>query len=398
MPAEQRPSGTGRVRQLSGRVAGAPGRLARTLQRARRHAGHEREVVLLVAKSTVAAVVAWQLANLLGVSAATFAPFSALLVVQSTVYRSVVNSLRLVVAVLAGVLAAGAVGPLLGVHPGSFALLVFAGLLVGQWRRLGAQGMQVPVAAIFAYSYMSSGQPLVLRDIVVTVLIGAGVGVVTNLVLAPSMRYRDAARGMLEMSWSIREVLADVAEGLRGGVPSSEQAEDWLRRTRNLDETLSRARSAIEHGAESVRLNPRRLLSRSPGSPSFAGYRTTAEALGRAAEQVRTVAYELTFTARDEQRQGGRYGRFLRSYGSLLDCAVEALDALGRADSGGRQGLDEHVECGRKIFRELAEDVDAKDLDSPDQWPVYGSLITAAQRLLDEFDHAQRWGSVPVSS
>ncbi|MQA12927.1 MAG: hypothetical protein GEV09_01820 [Pseudonocardiaceae bacterium] len=41
--------------------------------------------MLLVVKSTIAAVVSWAVANQLGMSSATFAPFSALLVVQSTV-------------------------------------------------------------------------------------------------------------------------------------------------------------------------------------------------------------------------------------------------------------------------------------------------------------------------
>jgi hypothetical protein len=401
MSAGRRSAGRSRVRQLYDRVTGAPGELLVTLRRAESHAGHEREVVLLVAKSTVAAVVSWQLANLLGLSAATFAPFSALLVVQSTIYRSVVNSLRLVVSVLAGVLVAGAVGPLLGVQLGSFALLIFAGLLIGQWNRLGSQGSQVPVAAIFAYSYVSSGQSSVLGDIVVTVLLGAAVGVAVNLLIAPPMRYRDAAQAVLEMSRSIREVLADVAVNLRRGVPSTEDAEDWMRRTRNLDQTLSRARSSIEHGVESMRLNPRRLLMSSSDGASFDGYRTTAEALGRAGEQIRSVTYELTFTACDEQRQGDRYGEFLSSYAELLDSAVEAIDVLGRPvneDGTGYSGLDEHVRRGREIFRRLAEQVEEKELDSPDQWPTYGALITNAERLLEEFDHAQRWGSVPLGS
>ncbi len=368
------------------------------LRRAKDHGGREREVVLLVVKSTIAAVASWALANQLGMSSATFAPFSALLVVQSTVYRSVLNSLRFVAAVLAGVIVAGAVGPLLGQHIGSFALMIFVGLLIGRWNRLGSQGSQVPVAAIFAYSSISTGQLAMLGDIALAVLLGAGVGVLVNMLLAPPVRTRDAAQGVLEMSRSIREVLTDVAGGLRQGVPSTEDAEDWLRRSRNLDRTLSRARSSIEHGAESVQFNPRRLLMSRSATTSFAGYRTAAEALSRAAEQVRSVTYELTFTARDEQRRGEQYAEFLQSYADLLDRAVEATDDLGQPDNEdgtGYSGLDEHVEQGREIFRRLAEQVENKEFDSPDQWPAYGALITNAQRLLDEFDHAQRRGAVP---
>lgn len=398
MSEYQRANSTSRATRLHDRVTGAPGNLVTLLCRAKDHGGHEREVVLLVVKSSIAAVVSWALANQLGMSSATFAPFSALLVVQSTVYRSVLNSLRFVAAVLAGVIVAGAVGPLLGQHLGSFALLMLIGLLIGQWNRLGSQGAQVPVAAIFAYSSMSTGQLSMLGDIVLAVLLGAGLGVITNMVLAPPMRYRDAAQGVLEMSQSIREVLTDVAAGLRDGVPSTEDAEDWLRRSRNLDETVSRARSSIEHGAESVQFNPRRLLMSRSATTSFAGYRTAADALSRAAEQVRSVTYELTFTARDERRGVDQYADFLNSYADLLDRAVEATDDLGHPDNEdgtGYSGLDEHVEQGREIFRQLAAQVEDKEFDSPDQWPAYGALITNAQRLLDEFDHAQRCGAVP---
>lgn len=384
---------------FSERVTGAPGRLVVLLRRAAGHGGYERELVLLITKSTIAAVIAWALANYLALSSATFAPFSALLVVQSTVYRSVVNSARLVAAVLAGVVVAGLVGPVLGTGLVSFAVMLFVGLLIGQWSRLGSQGSQVPVAAIFAYSYVSSGQFPALGQIALTVLLGAGVGVVTNLVLAPSLRHRDAARGVLDMSRSIREVLADMLAGLHDGVPATEAAQDWLRRARNLDRTVARARSSIEHGAESVQLNPRRLLTRSSRATSFDGYRTAADALGRAAEQVRSIAYELTFTARDERRTRDEYADFLTSYGDLLDSALEAVDVLGHPDnkdSTGYAGLDEHVERGRMVFRDLARQVEQKDLDSPDQWPAYGALLTSAQRLLDEFDHAQRWGAVPA--
>lgn len=399
MSEQQQSPGRSVAGRLYDRVTGAPGNVLAMLRRAKDHGGHEREIVLLVVKSTIAAVVSWALANQLGMSSATFAPFSALLVVQSTVYRSVLNSLRFVAAVLAGVVVAGAVGPLLGQHLVSFALLIFVGLLIGQWNRLGSQGSQVPVAAIFAYSSMSTGQLSMLGDIVLAVLVGAGVGVITNMVIAPPMRTRDAAQGVLEMSRSIREVLTDVAAGLRQGVPSTEYAEDWLRRARNLDDTLARARSSIEHGAESVQFNPRRLLLPRSTPTSFAGYRTAADALSRAAEQVRSVTYELTFTAGDEQRRGDQYAEFLKFYAELLDRAVEATDDIGHPDNEdgtGYSGLDEHVEQGRQVFRRLAEQVQDKELDSPDQWPAYGALITNAQRLLDEFDHAQRRGAVPA--
>jgi hypothetical protein len=63
--------------------------------RAVRHPGRERDTVLLRVKSVAAIVAAWSLASwLLPRSVTTFAPFTTLLALQGTVYRTVWQSLR----------------------------------------------------------------------------------------------------------------------------------------------------------------------------------------------------------------------------------------------------------------------------------------------------------------
>ncbi|RCG19750.1 hypothetical protein DTL70_23835 [Streptomyces diacarni] len=100
-------------------------RVRRAAHRARQQAGPERETALLLAKSGAAGVLAWALgAYVIASPQPTYAPFTALLVVQSTAYRSLMQSLRYVVAVVLGVLAAGLVGPLIGENTLAFAAML----------------------------------------------------------------------------------------------------------------------------------------------------------------------------------------------------------------------------------------------------------------------------------
>ncbi|WP_235445370.1 aromatic acid exporter family protein [Streptomyces sioyaensis] len=86
-------------------------------RRALKSAGHGRYAVLLIAKSTLAATIAWVISyEFLHAKSPAFAPFSAVLIMQVTVYQSMVQALRYVSAVTAGVAVQGVLGFLAGPH------------------------------------------------------------------------------------------------------------------------------------------------------------------------------------------------------------------------------------------------------------------------------------------
>lgn len=388
-------------RNRVGAVRRFPSRTKERLQRAKQYAGHERDVVSFLTKAAIAAVVAWFLANnLLGWPEATFAPFSAVLLMQSTVYSSVLNSARYTAAMVVGVAVSGVIYLVVGENLGTFTLLMLAGLGIGRWRRLGAQGQQVPTAAAFTYGAIISSGLSMVGQIVWTVLIGAGVGVTVNLFLAPPMRYRTAESGVGALSESMHSLLSDMATGLRESAsdPEEERTSDWLYRARRMDETVTKARSAVQQADESVRFNPRRLITRS-AAPRFSGYQLTVDALGRGVEQLRSIAAELERAAQGEDHYVPD-GEFLRSYARLLDVAAEASRDLGQpaqseAEAGEQsRGLDRHLQQGWQIYQELARYPGQHHEDTPERWPAYGALIMDAQRLVEEFDRAHRGGAV----
>ena len=113
------------------------------------------DTLLVIIKCVLAAGISWYLANnLLQMSSPTFAPFSAVLLVHSTVAQSVAHAGRYVLAMIGGVALAGVLSPLLGPGVATFAALVLLALFIGRWQRLGSQGPQVAVAAMFAYQSM----------------------------------------------------------------------------------------------------------------------------------------------------------------------------------------------------------------------------------------------------
>lgn len=364
-------------------------RLRQRLQRARNYAGYERDVALLQVKSALAGVASWVLAHVVVASPqATYAPFVALLVVQSTVYRSLLHSVQYVGAVLVGVLAAGAANPLLGDNVVAFGVMLVVGLLIGRWRRLGTMGIQAPIAGIFAYdALLGSARVPMLWSIVSMVLLGAGIGLAANLLLLPPMRYASANEGVEELSTAVAALLRDMAGALREGTPDPRTAEDWQSRARKLDTTISKARGAIEDGSESVIYNPRRLFHKHR-APGFSGYRTMVQTLTRASEQLRGIASGLRHLLEDEAGHTTDE-RFFLPYAEILALVADGTQYLGSTAQDTEENLRQTADACYARCKQLEEM--AKEENA---WPALGGLLTDAARLVEELDNAHARGAV----
>ncbi|MFD0392503.1 aromatic acid exporter family protein [Streptomyces nogalater] len=98
-------------------------------------------------KAALAAWVAWAVAGWwLKAPVAFVAPWVAVVLVESTVYRSIAHGLQQLAAIAAGTIAATAVGLLLPSEVAAMAVVLPLAMLLGQWRRLGSQGCTRPPA------------------------------------------------------------------------------------------------------------------------------------------------------------------------------------------------------------------------------------------------------------
>ncbi|MFD5137736.1 aromatic acid exporter family protein [Streptomyces sp. NPDC058378] len=378
----------------------AEGRLAliaRWWRRALAYDGDERDTVRIIGKSTLAATLAWLVSYVaLDARSPAFAPFSAVLIMQVTVYRSVVQSLRYVGAVVAGVAVQAALGFLAGPDLLTFVLVAVIALAIGRWHVLGVQGPQVATAAFFAFStYTSaSGDSQRLRalgEIVLLVLIGCAIGIAVNVLVAPPLRYRGAEYGIRSLAHTLKDLLADMYPVLAEGVLDQDTTGRWRTRAARTGGMIGQAWWGLETSKESLHLNPRRLLRRYRGHPGFQGYESVLGALERTLYQVAALTRGLD---RSREEEDEARGPFLRRYAAFLEAAGEVAEVLTTLDettllpqAKRLARLTDDAEARRD---DVVEETRERSLSLADPSMPYGILVTEATRLLEEFRYTSR--------
>ncbi|WP_231640785.1 aromatic acid exporter family protein [Nocardiopsis sp. NRRL B-16309] len=367
------------------------GQLREELRRAVRGRGRERERAVLILRSVVASTLAWAVAALvMDSSQVAFAPFSALLVVRPSVYRSVLDSSRYVAAVFLGVLAAGAAGLTVGVHLWAFALVVLVALVVGQASLFRDQGRQIPVVAAFAFAGGTAASVEPLGEILIMVCVGSASALLTQLVLAPSVRFRDAEDAVHGFADSLAYLVDEIAAGLHEGREGLDTRR-WVRIAQSLTATRENARAAVEAQDERVRFNPRKLLMRNGSTVSLRTYREWINAMDRASWHLRSITSTLDTLERGPRRLPPQSEDFLHVYGDLLDAVSDVLWTLheDRAWESDQvpQDLSRRLECAQdavdRCQRELEHTRGGSD------WHVRGALLTDVERLLHELSEGR---------
>ncbi|MFI6092916.1 aromatic acid exporter family protein [Streptomyces sp. NPDC051218] len=380
--------------------AAAQGRLDRVRQwwgRARDTAGYERHTLLLVVKSTLAATLSWVVSYyLLNAPSPAFAPFSAVLIMQVTVYQSLLQSLRYLGAVAVGVAMVAGLGFLGGPDLLTFVLVALVGLSIGRWPALGSQGSQVATAAFFAFSTYaaatSASQKITqLGEIILLVLIGCGIGVIVNVTVAPPMRYRSAEYGIRTLSTALGGLVSDMYPALREGELDEERCSQWRRRAEQTGGLITQAREGFRTAEESLYFNPRRLLRRHRGRASFEGYGAVLGALERSLYQVASLTRSLH---QWQEEEGGRHDdrAFLDDYSDFLESLAKIAQVLGELDEDTLieqarqlcQLADEAQGCCQKV----TDGASRAGLPLADPTRPYGVLVVESTRLMEEFQHS----------
>jgi Aromatic acid exporter family member 1 len=377
------------------RLRRAARRLARRVDLGRlTRRGADAPLGLRTAKTTLAAVISWELALLLpGSQPPVLAPLTALLVTQLTLVKTITGSLQRVASVTAGVLLALAVADLLGLHWWSVGLVIFVSLAVGQVLKLGSHRIEMAVSALLVMTL--GGTAGIARTRVLETLIGAGVGVLVNAVLVPPVYIRPAGEAIYGLADDMAKALegagGDLAEGWSG-----EDAYERLLEARELDGEVGEAREAISRAEDSLRLNPRRRLVGDPSDELREGMSTLEHSVILVRGIMRSLVDLDTAT-------GGRgpdpalatalrelleeLAEAVRIFGEHIAASVPGPEAnqapLLRALARARAGRDH-----------LAKAMTAGPRD-PGIWPVHGHLLANVDRLLSELDpEGQTWPGI----
>ncbi|RII17900.1 hypothetical protein DSC45_13430 [Streptomyces sp. YIM 130001] len=360
-----------------------------------RYAGPERHVLLLGAKSTLAAALAWTVSfYFLEAQSPAFAPFSAVTIMYVTVYQSVAQALRYVGAVVVGVAAQAALAYLTGPDLLTFVLVTVIALAIGRSRLLGVQGPQVATAAFFAFAAYSSAADnserlAQLGQIVLLVVIGCAIGIVVTVVLAPPLRYRSAEYGVRSLARELYDLTSDVYPALRDGAPDAETTGRWRQSAARLDGLIADARAGLNNAKESVPYNPRRLLKRHHGPISFRGYEAVLNAVERTLHQLASLVRSLDQWKQEENDY--EYHHFLNRYAAFLEAVSETALLLSTTDEKElRQQTDELTDLvgeAQTRRREVTDEALSQRLPLSDPTRPYGVLVVEATRLMEEIEY-----------
>lgn len=336
----------------------------------------ERDTLLQIAKTALAATVAWELAIvLLHSTLPALAALGAILTVQVTVKQTVTFGIQQVVGVTVGVGGGLVLVSVLGVHLWTVALLILLALAVGNLLRLGRQVNQVAISAVLVLA-LGTGYGSVR---IIDTLLGATVGVLVNALLAPPTHVQSAAARIARVAEDVGLLLIDMGEGLRRGL-DHKAARGWLHRARELDADRAGAGDAVRRGDESLVYNPL-----AQGEAEAVARLTEAHtALEHVANQVRGIARTMAdlhgdpaalpvfHTLADPLEQAGAaVGAFGRL--QVAGQRDQARDELRRAHDGAVAGLE-------KVSVALA------GLPSEQDPRMLVSVYIDAGRLLHEID------------
>ncbi|AIJ25707.1 FUSC family protein [Amycolatopsis methanolica] len=299
------------------------------LRRAARFPGREREAVLQAVKMALAAVLAWLVARVVVPSPQSFmAPYAAVFLMTTTVYRSLTNAAQQTAALLLGLALAYAAAHLIRQPALALAAAVFVGMLLGQWHRFGGSGIWVGVTALLMISYGTAGNLLYLAERMAESLLGAAIGVGVNTVVLPPVHLRHTRDAVTALAAEVRDLLQSLAGDLREDW-DADTAARWLRHARRLDSTVVRADDAVSWGRESVRFNIRWLVHRRRGRlPLPSAFESPLSVLKEVSEQVKRITEALVTAAQQDEADP----EFTAEYARLLDQLAGAVACLDQDD------------------------------------------------------------------
>ena len=394
-------------------------RVGEQLMLARRRAQPKAEYIV---RLTLTAVAAYAVALLLtGSSRPVLAPLTALLVLQATLYQTIRMAAQKVAGVTVGVLAAVGVAAYVPFSWWVLGLLIAGTLAIGMALRLGDNMLEVPISAMLIFSVDTHAAA---TSRIADTLIGAGAGLAAGLLFAP-LRVQPAKEAVGELTERMAALLGEMAAGLTE-VPAPRRAAEWLDGARALRGEVSRLDEALGQAEESVRLNPRRLLTPNPA----AGLREGVDSLERAATDMRVLARSVADSARIDSDDSpvrdpearaklaavlGELSAAVRAYGQLVeseeaallapreavlprhDAAVHQPATVGPASGpaggpasgpagGPASNLREHLSEAHRRQDQLADVLRSDPDERPDGWPLRGEILAHVDRLRNELD------------
>ncbi|HWO63887.1 MAG TPA: aromatic acid exporter family protein [Umezawaea sp.] len=338
-----------------------------------------RRALVQAAKCALVAVLAWLLADrVLGLPQPFLAPYAAVLMIESTVYRSVKGSAQQVAATASAVLVAFLASRTIPDTAAALGVAVLVGSLLGRWSVYGASGRWLGVTAVLVLTTTGAMDGVLLLDRLAETALGAVLGTAVNALVLPPTYARWAGSATSDVVRELRGVLTALARALRDTeVPHDPQA--WVRRMEGSERLVRRAEEAVGWSDEADHLNLRR-------ARRDRRTHTTAEADLRAAWPRLVQITEAVRSSTDSGPVDHYPGPESRAaYADLLDALA---DVVGRIEDHG-EDFDHAVTRTRHLLRSLDERVTTDADQSPGTARGLGGMLLPARTALDALTRSQ---------
>ena len=342
--------------------------------------------LIQMVKIIFATTLAWWISvNFLETSLPFLAPWTALLTIQATAYRTLSRGVQSTIASVLGIVVTFMVGNFLGVTVWSYAVAIFVGLVIARIRWIREEGITVATTAIFLLSDGFTEESRNFGERMVEIIVGVLIGILVNLLIMPPLRDRQAAGYLDSITRRMGDVLGDMGQEISSSW-DTECAEEWIKEIESLESELESAWSTVRFARESRRANPRRHihLRRQSTAPDPVDGPNWEQVLEQAKDGLSHL-HTITHILRDATYDNSPWDERFREKWSAI-----ARDA-GQAISD--PGVDTDSERLRMRIDDLSREM-SEDEDLPSKlWPVYGSLITGLRHivsLVDEVRAARR--------
>src|SRR4051794_22037640 len=329
------------------------------------------------------------------------ASLTAMLVVQVTPVSLLASGLDRVVAVVTGVAAAVLFASVVPLEWWSLGLLIFVSMAIGQALRLRDNLIEVPISAMLVLGVGALGAGSAAWERIVETLVGAAVGVATNLLFPPKVATASAAEAIDELADSMSELVSHAASELDELVEEGDEiapaARRWLDEARRIThDEVPRAGSALDHAEEGRRLNVRAVRAPDLGP----GLRQGLEALEHCAVSIRSMFRALVDAASEQgpTPPGTLTDLFLGLAQTFREVAA-AVDAFGQlvhddASPEARLSADDVLALrtaleGLQEARARFEDLLTVE-PTPELRELDAVVLSTVRRLLREMDLEER--------
>jgi Fusaric acid resistance protein-like len=291
-----------------------------------------RRAIGWVLRLTLAAVASFVVATLVfSTNSPLLAPLTSMLVIQLTPVSLLVSGVQRVASVVVGVIVAVLLSSLVHITWWSLGTVIAVSLIIGQLLRLGSNLLEVPISAMLVLGVGSRTADSAAWQRIAETLVGASVGVLSNLVFPPKVTTEDAAVAIENLGDELARLLTSAADDVvgedLGTTALRERATRWLDEARRITHDIPNVGMALIRAEESRRLNVRALGTANTGP----GLRHGLEALEHSALALRSMLRSFVEAAQGYEQERREIPADLRAaVARLLNDLAAAVHAFGQ--------------------------------------------------------------------